>query len=303
MELILAKPRNEGKVLGAVEFGDTTDQLIEPAPIPPAGSNEQAPLLKRLDLLQADNGGTDYNAAFGALADADPGANARIFMTDGAHNVGEYRDLHRGGPPTFVIGLGIGRKGVDGERLQRIASETSGRYFPNTQDETLGPVLDAIDSRLNCDLSLDHYVEPTIQDDETTTSDTNLDQDAYSADVDVSWDDPSDGFEIDEVDVVDDNTGDDGSAEAARAHSSAKKVVKISARRIKRALVQQGKGIKRGPVHVGGLTISGARGTGYLALRVRGLHGANKIRVKVRARKVRGNARLSTHVSQSRRRR
>jgi hypothetical protein len=302
LEMILAKPRNEGKVLGAEEFGDPdADVLIPPRPILPAGDKQNAKLLADLDrLIQADNGGTDYNLAFGSLADANPGASARIFLTDGAHNAGEYRDLHRGGPPTFVIGLSIGRKGPDAERLQRIADETKGRYFPAATGATLPPILDAIDSRLNCDLSLDHYVEPAITDDEQQTEETDLDEDAYSADLSVSWDDPNDGFEIDEIDLLDDSGS---SGEAAGAQSAATRVVaRVSGRRIKQAFVTQGKGVNRHVIHAGKLTLTGVRGRSYLALRVRGVHGAQKLRVKVRARKVRGTARLSTHVTQSRRR-
>ena len=299
LELIMAKPRNWGKVLGAEEFGDPdADVLIQPAPILPAGDKANAKILDNLDrLIQADNGGTDYNLAFGSLADANPGATARIFLTDGAHNAGEYRDLHRGGPPTFVIGLSIGRRGPDAERLQRIASETKGRYFPAATGATLPPILDAIDSRLNCDLSLDYYVEPEITDDEIQTEETALEEDAYSADVSVSWDDPNDGFEIDEIDLIDDSS--DG--QAARS-AQARVVARVTGRRIKLALVGQGKGVKRRTVHAGRLTLTGARGKAYLALRVNGVHGGQKLRVKIRARKVRGTARLSTHVTQSRRR-
>ena len=42
--------------------------------------------------IHADNGATDYNAAF-AQSDADnPGADARIFLTDGGHDVGTYNE-------------------------------------------------------------------------------------------------------------------------------------------------------------------------------------------------------------------
>jgi hypothetical protein len=289
LELILGKPRNEGKVLGAVEFGDTTGLLLQPEEIPSAGSKDAGRLLTRLDRqIRADNGGTDYNGAFGALADANVGATARIFLTDGGHNIGEYRDLHRGGPPTFVIGLGIGRQGPDAARLERIAKETEGRYFPAANEATLAPILDAIDSRLNCDLSLDHYVEPAIIEDELSTSDTELDDDAYSSDVSVNWDDAADDFAVEAIEVYDDE--DDV-------------VARVPARRIERALVRQGKGVKRRVVHAGPLTLTGVRGKAYIALRVRGLHGANRIRVKVRAKHVRDRARVSTHVAQSRRRR
>src|SRR3954454_1057022 len=77
--------------LGAVEFGSeffgtpAADTIFPPEAVGPnAGTMRSA-----LDaLVQADNGATDYNAAF-AKADADdPYAQARIFLTDGGHNEG-----------------------------------------------------------------------------------------------------------------------------------------------------------------------------------------------------------------------
>ena len=44
--------------------------------------------------IQADGGGTDYNAAFNTGRAANPGAQARIFLTDGGHNLGDYADTH-----------------------------------------------------------------------------------------------------------------------------------------------------------------------------------------------------------------
>ena len=59
--------------------------------------------------IQADNGATDYNGAF-AQSDADnPGADARIFLTDGGHDVGTYNEGHLVHKvPTYVIGFGPG---------------------------------------------------------------------------------------------------------------------------------------------------------------------------------------------------
>ena len=53
--------------------------------------------------IHADNGATDYNGAF-AQSDADnPSADARIFLTDGGHDIGEYNEApprHRRAAPT-----------------------------------------------------------------------------------------------------------------------------------------------------------------------------------------------------------
>ena len=59
--------------------------------------------------IKADNGATDYNGAF-AKSDADnPGADARVFLTDGGHDVGTYNEAHLVHKvPTYVIGFGSG---------------------------------------------------------------------------------------------------------------------------------------------------------------------------------------------------
>jgi hypothetical protein len=57
-------------------------------------------MLASLSGLDNSSGGTDYNAAFDKTKTDPPGAGARIFLTDGGHNVGDYGDGHQGGPPT-----------------------------------------------------------------------------------------------------------------------------------------------------------------------------------------------------------
>jgi hypothetical protein len=91
--------------------------------------------------IEADNGLTDYNAAFAKAKVDDPGAKAWIFLTDGGHDAGEYLNGHRGGPPTYVIGFGSATSGPDGERLALIAKDTSGRYFPQTDSSNLQSVV------------------------------------------------------------------------------------------------------------------------------------------------------------------
>src|SRR5882757_3043282 len=83
--------------LGAVEFGagflgvPSAASVFKPEPV---GPNATAMKKALGAVINADNGGTDYNAAF-AAADADnPNAQARIFLTDGGHNAGEYTNEH-----------------------------------------------------------------------------------------------------------------------------------------------------------------------------------------------------------------
>lgn len=291
LEILLTKPRNQGETLGAVEFGSEADQLFPPLEV--ESGQEQDELLALIEReLRADNGGTDYNAAFSVLADENPGAAARIFLTDGAHNAGRYELGHLNGPPTFVIGLGIGRRGGDGQRLQRIADETKGRYFPSVDRDELQAVLNGIDSRLNCDIELE-TLDGIITDDpgddaeedeprdDVEDFEEELDEDAHSADVVVSWDDEEDDLEVDEIAVEED----DGDV-----------VQRIRAKSLRRLIRSGKRGGRRG------LRVQGFAGDTYQSFRATGLR-QGTLKVRVRARRVQGQARVTTQISQSRRRR
>src|SRR3954447_17280601 len=113
--------------LGAVEFGSeffekpAADTLFPPEPVGP----NAAAMKSALDVaIQADNGATDYNGAF-AKADADnPASQARIFLTDGGHDEGEYKEAHLGhNVPTYVVGFSPGLAAPEDQaRLQKIAA-------------------------------------------------------------------------------------------------------------------------------------------------------------------------------------
>ena len=103
MELLIDTQGNEKRTLGAVEFGTDATPLFGPGLI---GQNAAAFKLALNNALREDGGGTDYNQAFTAAASHNPNANARIFLTDGAHTAFDpYANGHQGGPPTYVIGL------------------------------------------------------------------------------------------------------------------------------------------------------------------------------------------------------
>ena len=106
--------------------------------------------------IQADDGSTNYNAAFDKARLDNPNATARIFLTDGGHNAGDYLNGHQGGPRTDVIGFGSSTTGEDGLRLQAIANETGGNYYPQIDSSSLQSVMNEIDS----DLQL--LVAPTV---------------------------------------------------------------------------------------------------------------------------------------------
>lgn len=162
LELLLTKPSGLARTVGAVEFGDDAGPLFAPGLVA-ANATSMLGALAALDNDgYTDGGGTDYDAAFAASTAAQPGADARIFLTDGEHNAGVYANTHSGGPRTYVIGLNIGPAGrgdENAELLARIAAETGGRYFPlrespfddaDTQAARLQPVFNTIDALLGC---------------------------------------------------------------------------------------------------------------------------------------------------------
>jgi hypothetical protein len=166
MQLLITEPAGQDRTLGAVEFGDEAGPLFDPAPI----VQDQATMLASLSNL-ADDGyagtGTDtnYNAAFAASAASQSAADARIFLTDGEHNVGPYDNGHLGGPRTYVIGLNIGPSGEGNDAadlLGRIAGETGGNYYPlrlhasddaEVQVRRLQPVFNSINAKLECQIA------------------------------------------------------------------------------------------------------------------------------------------------------
>jgi hypothetical protein len=146
--------------LGAVEFGSGIDipgiLTIPPAstvfPPEPVGANATS-MRSALDAaIKADNGATDYNGAF-AKSDADnPGADARVFLTDGGHDVGAYNEAHLvHKAPTYVIGFGSGiSAGADQARLKKIAKDTGGKYFPVADANELQAAMNSIGAALTC---------------------------------------------------------------------------------------------------------------------------------------------------------
>jgi hypothetical protein len=126
-ELLIDTQGNEKRTLGAVEFGSDAAPLFGPGPI---GENAATFKASLASALVEDGEGTDYNAAFAAAGSHNPGATARIFLTDGEHTATEpYANGHSGGPPVYVIGLGAGSPGGPSNALlQRIAADTGGLF-------------------------------------------------------------------------------------------------------------------------------------------------------------------------------
>jgi hypothetical protein len=126
MELLMDTQGNERRTLGAVEFGTDAAALFGPGVI---GEGAPAFKLALAAALVENGGGTDYNDAFAVAAAHNPGAGARIFLTDGEHtDYVAYANGHLGGPPVYAIGLGAAAGSPYSALLGRIARETGGLY-------------------------------------------------------------------------------------------------------------------------------------------------------------------------------
>ncbi len=153
---LLINTLSPGTVLGAVEFGGNFFSSTTPAAdtvFPPekVGPNATA-MGNALDSkVKANNGGTDYNAAFAQSDHDNPHAQARIFLTDGGHDIGTYNNghlVHR--VPTYVISFSSGISSADRTRLQGIAKDTGGTYYPQTDSSHLQSVMNSIGAALTC---------------------------------------------------------------------------------------------------------------------------------------------------------
>lgn len=149
MELLIDTQGNEQRTLAAVEFGTDAAPLFGPGPI----SQNAAAYKSALNIaLVEDGGGTDYNNAFAAAGTHSPNANARIFLTDGEHTASDpYANGHRGGPATYVIGLGTRGPGTPFDNLlERIASETGGLYRRADDAGALQAAMFDVNSAIAC---------------------------------------------------------------------------------------------------------------------------------------------------------
>jgi hypothetical protein len=147
LNLFMSTPGNESKTLGAIEFGSEANSIFDPGSI---GANRTR-FSQLLDQqIQADNGGTNYNAAFDLAKTHNPNADARIFLTDGGHNEGDYANGHTPGPTTDVIGLSQAIFGEDEARLQQIARDTGGIYRKASDASELQAAMNDVNAAVNC---------------------------------------------------------------------------------------------------------------------------------------------------------
>jgi hypothetical protein len=214
LDLLIETPGNEGITFGALEFGGNlssfggstleneppaADTLFAPEAIGPNAHAMQAALGEK---IKADNGLTDYNAAFAKAKEDDPGAKAWIFLTDGGHDAGEYLNGHRGGPPTYVIGFGSATSGADGERLQQIANDTGGRYFRQTDSSNLQSVVNEVGTTLTCQTPPASFKDTFTKPGVNKLHSVAIAGKARSAQLTLSWASPLDAFTISGLQIV-----------------------------------------------------------------------------------------------------
>ena len=195
-----------GTQLGAVEFGSglstqpAADTVFPPEPVGPNGAAMRGSLNK---LIQADNGATDYNGAF-AKSDADnPTAGARIFLTDGGHDIGTYEEGHLAhSVPTYVIGFGAGLGSPeDQQRLQKIASDTGGRLFGLDDAGQLQPVMNNVGAALTCQTPPRQFTD-SLKQGQTKTHSVTVGASTKSLQVALTWASPLDKFKISQLRLV-----------------------------------------------------------------------------------------------------
>jgi von Willebrand factor type A domain len=194
MELFIDTQGNERRTLGAVEFGSEATPLFAPAQI---GANGAAMKSALNTLLVEDGGGTDYNAAFAAAGAQNSSATGRIFLTDGAHtDEPPYADGHRGGPPVYVIGLGVFEGSEFDLLLQRIANETGGLYRRATDASDLQSAMFDLNTAIACQAPPRQFSNTFSSVGQTATRAVRIPSGVRSATFALTWDNAGDAFTI-----------------------------------------------------------------------------------------------------------
>ncbi len=202
--LLIASPANANRILGAIDYGTPpAERVFSPGPI---GRYSKAMIAALNASIQADNGSTDYDWAFAKAALENPSADARIFLTDSPNN-GNYLDSHRGGPKTYVVGLGIGAPSPANEagtRLTRIAAETGGTYFPVVGPEQVQPTVNRISAAIGCLREPRSYTSGRFtHGGQSSRRGARLARSTRRIDLALNWSRPHNRFSLSAVQVLD----------------------------------------------------------------------------------------------------
>ena len=140
--------------LAAVEFGTTAKTIFGPTPI---NNSTETMIRQKIDAAtKSDENTTNYNDAFARANAVDPSVNkalnsdyARIFLTDGEHNVGAFTNGHLPGPRTEVVGLNV-FSAAGRARLDKIANDTGGSHISLDNPSELIPASIRVFADLSC---------------------------------------------------------------------------------------------------------------------------------------------------------
>ena len=288
MQAYVGTPRNFGTVIGVTGFGGGGDEseeggstpLIEPTQI----TRGRVDAMKKA-LFQGITGEDffpGYATMFTTLADDNPAAGARIMVIDGFtfRGVAELKGLTEGSAPTYIIAIGEppDRTRSDIRQMRRVTRETKGRYYEARSARQLERALQLIQSRIRCDLEADNFRENLEPEEEAEVADTELEEGVHTADVTLTWRDEDEDFEIDEIQVVDDDgdiVREIDEEELDEAYETASRAAPVTA----------------------------ARGRTFRSLHIRGLRAGRRLRVIARSDDAGSEGRVYARVTQSRRRR
>jgi hypothetical protein len=204
---LLIKTLPASTTLGAVEFGSgiegipgifegipAASTLFPPEALAPNAAAMEAALKANIN---ADNGATDYNGAF-AKADADdPASQARIFLTDGGHDVGTYNEAHLAhNVPTYVIGFGTGLGAPeDKARLEKIATDTGGKVYELEDAGEVQAVVNTIGAALTCKTPPRQFTDKLAQG-QSKTHTISIGKKTHLLRVTLTWANPGDNFKL-----------------------------------------------------------------------------------------------------------
>lgn len=205
---LLINTLSPSTTLGAVEFGGnffagstpSADTVFPPEPV---GANAAAMGAALESKITANNGGTDYNAAF-AQSDADnPNAQARIFLTDGGHDIGTYNNGHLTHKvPTYVIGFSTGVADAEAQqRLKTIAADTGGQFFPLSDSSQLQSVMNSIGAALTCQTPPQSFTDQ-LKLGAGKTHSVSIGASTKALQIALTWASPLDKFTITNLKIV-----------------------------------------------------------------------------------------------------
>jgi von Willebrand factor type A domain len=159
LDVFTSLAANNGKTLGGVEFGTTAAPLFAPAPIP----GVRAAMLASFGAVDADNGGTDYDAGISLGNQQNPNQNGRIFLTDGAPTNFNPAILNNPNVRTAAVGTLVTSDTSAQATLNQIANATGGAVFNVDDAAQLQAIAGAVTAMFDCKAVIQKVLQFTRQ--------------------------------------------------------------------------------------------------------------------------------------------